>query len=148
MVQERVTRRKTEHETWCKGSIEALWPLLDWGAESTLNPAFIHNCRLQDFLRSYLSQHTGHISHILLNIMDYTDTVQISVCLPQAIPFWDSLRNNQQVGRQCSYPTPTPCSRVHAFMIPVILPFGCGLGVCNKAIILRKTWKIIINVIS
>ena len=71
----------------------------------------------------------------------YIDIVHISLFLPQAIPFWDSLRNNQQVGRQCSYPTPTPCSRVHAFMIPVILPSGSGLGVCNRAVILRKTWK-------
>ena len=39
----------------------------------------------------------------------------------------------------------TWCSKVHAFMIPVILPSGSGLGVCNKAIIPRKTWKIIIN---
>ena len=30
----------------------------------------------------------------LLNIMDYTDIVQISLRLPQAIPFWASLGNN------------------------------------------------------
>ena len=81
----------------------------------------------------------------------YTDIVQISLFLPQAIPFWDSLGNNQQVCRQCLYLTPTRCSEVHAFMIPVILPSGSGLGVCKKAIILRKTWKmffIIVNTLS
>ena len=70
----------------------------------------------------------------------YIDIVQISLFLPQAVPFWNSLGNNQQVCRQCSYLMPTWCSKVHAFMIPVILPCGSGLGVCNKAIILRKTW--------
>ena len=138
MVQERVTRRKTEHETWCKGSIEALWPLLDWGAESTLNPAFIHNCRLQDFLRSYPSQDTCCVNHVLLNVMDHTDRVQISLSLPQAVSSWASLGNSQQVHRQPSCLTPTWCSKVHAFMIPVILPSGSGLGVCKKVIILKK----------
>ena len=50
------TRMKTEHEIWGNGSGD-MQPLLDWGAESTLSPAFIPNCRLQDFLRSYLSRH-------------------------------------------------------------------------------------------
>ena len=75
----------------------------------------------------------------------YIDIVQISLFLPQAVPFWNSLGNNQQVCRQCSYLMPTWCSKVHAFMIPVILPCGSGLGVCNKAIILRKTWRKIIT---
>ena len=75
----------------------------------------------------------------------YTDIVQISLFLPQAIPFWESLRSNQQVHRQYSHLTLTWCSKVHTFMIPVILPSGSGLGVCNKAIILRKTWRIIIT---
>ena len=78
----------------------------------------------------------------------YTDTVQIPLFLPQAIPSWESLGNNQQVRGQRSYLTPTQCSKVHAFMIPVILPSGSGPGVCNKAIILRKTWQIIINTVS
>ena len=69
----------------------------------------------------------------------YIDIVQI-LFLPQAVPFWNSLRNNQQMCRQCSYLTQTWCSKVHAFLIPVILPSGSGLGVCNKAIILRKSW--------
>ena len=71
----------------------------------------------------------------------YIDIVQI-LFLSQAVPFWHSLRNNQPVHRQCSYLT-----LVHAFMIPVTLPSGSGLGVCNKAIILRKPWKIIINTV-
>ena len=33
-------------------------PLLDWGAESTLSPAFTPSCRLQDFLWSHLCQDT------------------------------------------------------------------------------------------
>ena len=74
----------------------------------------------------------------------YPDIVQICLFLPQAIPFWDSLMNNQQR----SYLMPTRCSKVHAFVMPVILPSGSGLGVCNKAIIRRKTWKIIINTVS
>ena len=68
--------------------------------------------------------------------MDHTDIVQISLCSPQAVPFWASLRNNQ---RSCL--VPSWCSKVHAFMNPVILPSGSGLGVYNKVIIL-KTWKI------
>ena len=71
----------------------------------------------------------------------YTDILQISLFLSQNVPFLDSLGNNQQSGRQCSYITLTWCPKVHVFMIPVILPSGNGLGVCNKAIIQRKTWK-------
>ena len=78
----------------------------------------------------------------------YIDIVQISLFSLKSIPFWDSLGHNQQVRRQCSYLTPTQCSKVHAFMIPLIFSSGSGLGVCNKAIILRKTWKIIINTVS
>ena len=78
----------------------------------------------------------------------YTDTVQISLFLPQAVPFWESLRNTQQVCRRRSYLTPTGCSKVHALMTPVILPSGSGLGVCNKAIILRKTWKMFFIIID
>ena len=71
----------------------------------------------------------------------HIDIVQISLFWPQAIPLWDSLGNSQQVCRQCSYLTLTRCSKVHAFMTPVILPSGSGLGVCKKAVILRKAWK-------
>ena len=136
-VREWATRMKTEHEIWCNGSGD-LQPLLDWGAESTLSPAFISNRRLQDFLRSYLSQDTCCVNHVLVNVMDYTDIIHISLSLPQAFPFWASLGNSQQVHRQRSCLTPTWCSKVHAFMIPVILPSGSGLGVCNKVIILKK----------
>ena len=141
MVREQAMRMKTEHEIWCNGSGD-LQPLLDWGAESTLSPAFISNRRLQDFLRSYLSQDTCCVNQVRLNVMDHTDIVQISLCLPQAVPFWASLRNNQ---RSCL--VPSWCSKVHAFMNPVILPSGSGLGVYNKVIIL-KTWKILINTVS
>ena len=78
------------------------------------------------------------------------DIVQI-LFSPQAIPSWEGLGNSQQVCRRCSYLTLTRCSKVHAFMTPVILPSGSGLGVCKKAIILRKTWKmffIIVNTLS
>ena len=54
---ERETWMKTEHEIWCNGSGD-LQPLLNWGTEATLSLAFIPNCRLQDFLWSYLSQDT------------------------------------------------------------------------------------------
>ena len=42
--------------------------------------------------------------------------------------------NNQQVGRQCSYPTPTPCSRVHAFTPEgrLALAGGCGEASSSK----------------
>ena len=62
----------------------------------------------------------------------YTDIVQISLLLPQAIPFWDSLRSNQQVWRQCSYLTLTQCCKVYAFMIPVTLPSGSVTGYYSK----------------
>ena len=45
MVREWVMKMKREHEIWCNGS-GGLQPLLDWGAESTRNTAFIPNCRL------------------------------------------------------------------------------------------------------
>ena len=48
-VRERALRMKTELKIWCNGSGD-LQPLLDWGAESTLSPAFISNCRLQNCL--------------------------------------------------------------------------------------------------
>ena len=41
-----------------------------------------------------------------------------------------------------------PAVRVHAFMTPVILAFGPGLGVCKKAVILRKTWKIFLIIVD
>ena len=41
-----------------------------------------------------LSQDTCCINNVLLNVMDYTDKIQISLCLPQAFPFWASLGNN------------------------------------------------------
>ena len=65
----------------------------------------------------------------------YTDIVQITLFLTQAIPFWASLGNNEQVHKQHSGLTPALCSKVHAFMIPVILPSGSGLGVYNKIIV-------------
>ena len=73
--------------------------------------------------------------------MDYTDIVQISLFSPQACPFQASLGNNEQVRRQCSCLALTRWSKVRAFMIPVILPSGSNLGVCNKAIILKKNMK-------
>ena len=77
MVQEQLTRMKTEHEIWYNGSGN-LQPLLDWGAEYTLRPAFIPNCRLQDFLRPYLSQDTCCVNRITLNVLGYTDIVNWS----------------------------------------------------------------------
>ena len=38
-------------------------------------------------------------------------------------------------------PDADPVSKVHAFTIPVILPSGSGLGVCNKEIILKENVK-------
>ena len=60
MVQERREwRQNTTSGALAQGTKQ---PLLDWGAESTLSPVFIPDCRIQDFLRSYLSQDTCHIS--------------------------------------------------------------------------------------
>ena len=148
MVQERATRMKTEHEIWCNGSRD-LQPLLDWGGESTLSPAFIPNCRLQEFIWSYLSQDTCYVNHVLINFRDYIDIAQIYFFLPQSVPFWASLRNSQQVRRQHSCQMLIRGSKVHTFMIKVILPSDSGLGVCNKMTIFKKkNWKIIINIIS
>ena len=80
--------------------------------------------------------------------MDYTDIVQISLFLLQAIPFWASLGNNWQVLKQQSCLMPTQCCKVHAFMIPVILLLGLALGFVTSRLFLRKTWKIIINTVS
>ena len=116
LVQEKPQRRKASADNF-----------------ATLSPAFIPNCRLQDFLRSYPSQDTCCVNHVLLNVMDHTDRVQISLSLPQAVSSWASLGNSQQVHRQPSCLTPTWCSKVHAFMIPVILSSGSGLGVCKNS---------------
>ena len=58
-VQEQAMKMKTEHKIWCNGSGH-LQPLLDWGAESTLSPAFIPNCRLQDFFFNLIFPKTLH----------------------------------------------------------------------------------------
>ena len=73
--------------------------------------------------------------------MDYSDIVLNSLFLPLAIPFWVSPGNNQQVSRQHSCLTPAQHSKVRAFVTPVILPAGSGLGICNKVIILKKNMK-------
>ena len=73
--------------------------------------------------------------------MDFIDIVQLSLFLPQAVPFQASLGDNQQVCRPGAYLVfQSPC-----FQDPDHIPSGSGLGVFNKAIILRKMWKIIIN---
>ena len=54
----------------------------------------------------------------------------------QAVPFWESLRNNQKVR----------AGGVHTWHwpgVPKSMLSGSGLGVCNKVIILRKTWIIV-----
>ena len=108
-----------------------LQPLLDWGAESKQVQLLFLIADYKTFFDPSFPRH-------------FTDIVQI-LLLPQAISFWETLGNNQQVHRQCSYLTVTRCSKGHALIIPVILPSGSGLGVRNKAIILRKTWRIIIT---
>ena len=108
-----------------------LQPLLDWGAESKQVQLLFLIADYKTFFDPSFPRH-------------FTDIVQI-LLLPQAISFWETLGNNQQVHRQCSYLTVTRCSKDHALIIPVILPSGSGLGVRNKAIILRKTWRIIIT---
>ena len=127
MVQGRVMRMKTGYEIWCNGSGD-LQPLLDWHAEHTLSPAFIPDCRPQDFLKPYLSQDTCCVNHELLNVLDDTDAVQVFLFTPQAILFRSSLGNSWQGHRQRSHLAPTQCSKVHVFMMPVILPPGLALG--------------------
>lgn len=91
---------------WSNGSGD-LQPLLDWDAESTLSPAFVAKCRLQDFFKIW------------------TDIVQISLFSPQAVPIWASLRNNQQLRRQRSCLMPTWCSKVHPSHTPFrVWPWG------------------------
>ena len=54
----------------------------------------------------------------------------------QAVPFWESLRNNQKVR----------AGGVHTWHwpgVPKSMLSGSGLGVCNKVIILRKIWIIV-----
>ena len=133
-VREWATRLRTEHENWCNGS-GGLQPLLDWGGSPLWVQLLFLIADYKTFFDLSFPRH-------------YIDIVPISLFSPQTIPFWDSLGNNQQVCRQCSHLMLTRCSKVHAFMIPVILSSGSGLGVCNKAIILRKTWKTIINTVS
>ena len=45
-------------------------------------------------------------------------------------------------------PHTDPVFQGPCFHDPSHTPSGSGLGVCNKAIILRRTWKIIINTVS
>lgn len=92
------------------------------------------DCRLQDFLRPYLSQDACCVDQLLLESV--TDMVPISLCCPRH-PFWAGLRNNQWAPTRW---TGAPRSRV---LSPRMLPSGSGLGVCNKEIILKKHMKII-----
>lgn len=94
MVRERATRMETEHETWCHGS-RALQPLLDCGAESTLSPAFIPDCSYKNFFDLIFSRH-------------YTDIAQISLFLPQAVPFRASLRTISKYTGSVHGLTPDP----------------------------------------
>ena len=118
-VREQVMRMKTEHEIWCNGSRD-------------LQPLIGLRCRVHSWVQLLFLIADYETFFDLSFPRHYIDTVQI-LFLPQAIPFWDSLGNNEQVRRQWSYLTPTWCSKVHAFMIPVILPSRSGLGVCNKS---------------
>ena len=117
---------KIKHEIWCSGSGDKQ-PLLDWGAESTLSPAFIPDCRLENFFWSVFPK-TLHWHSLDL------------VFTPGHSLLGKSLEQPASACRWCSHLMLTGCPKVHAFMILVILPSGSGLGVCNKAIILRKTW--------
>ena len=92
-------------------------------------------CRVHSESSFYSKLQTTRLFFILSFPRHCTDIVQISLFLPQASHFWASLRNNQQVCRQRSCLTLTQSYKVHAFMIPVILPSGSGLGVYNKIIV-------------
>ena len=123
-------KMKTKHEIWCNGSGD-LQPLLDWDAVATLSPAFIPDCRLQNLLWSFFSKTLyWHSPHLL-------------VFTPSRSLLGNSREKSESACRRCSYLTLTQCSKVHAFVILVILLSGSGFEVCNKAIILRKTWIII-----
>ena len=125
-----------------------LQPLLDWGTQSTLSLAFIPNCRLQDFLRSHLSQDTCRVNHLLLSVVDYTDTVQISCVYPRSSP--SGLVSG----------TVSKCiSSLHAWRwlgVPRSMLswsqsyslLGLALGVVTRRLFLRRMWKIIIYIIS
>ena len=78
----------------------------------------------------------------------YADIVQISLFSPQAILFWASLGNNQQVRRQHSCLMPIRCSKVHSFMIQSYSLLGRALGFVKRWLFLRKTRNIIINTVS
>ena len=125
---------KIEHKIWCNGSGD-LQPLLT----EVQSPLWVQLLFLIADYKTFFD---------LSFLRHYIDIVQISLFSLKSIPFWDSLGDNQQVRRQCSYLTPTRCSKVHAFMIPVIFPSASGLRVYNKAIIPGKTWKIIMNTVS
>ena len=147
MTWEWATGMKTEHEIWCNGSGD-LRPLLDWGAESTLSPAFIPKCRLQDFLRSCFSQDTCFVNHVLLNVMDYTDIIQISKCLPQIIPSGLVLGTiSKCIGsihawRWVSVPR-SLLSWSQSYSV-----LGLALGFVIRRLFLGKKWKIISNIVS
>ena len=66
---------------WVRGPVASY----STGVQSLLSPAFIPKCSLQEFLRSYFSKDTFFVNHVLLNVMDYADIIQIS---------WASLGNN------------------------------------------------------
>ena len=124
---------RAEHEIWCSGSGACS---LCW--TEVQSPLWVQLLLLtvdyKTFLDRSFPRHCTDIGQILFS--------------PQAVPSWDGLGNSQQVCRRCSYLALTCCSKVHAFMTPVILPSGSGLGVCKKAIILRKTWKMFFIIVD
>ena len=76
-----------------------------------------------------------------------TDIGQISLFFPRPFPRgMVSGTVSKCVGGVHTWPR--PAVKVHAFMTPVILPSGSGLGVCKKAIILRKTWKMFFIIVD
>ena len=77
----------------------------------------------------------------------YADIVQISLFSPQAILFWASLGNNQQVRRQHSCLIPIWYSKSILSGSQSYSLLGLALGFITR-LLLIKTWKIIISTVS
>ena len=134
MVRKWAMRMKTEHEIWGNGSGTCR---LYW--TEVQSPLWVQLLFLIADYKTFL---------ILSFPRHYADIIQSSLFSPQAILFWASLGNDQEVRRQHSCLMPIWCSKVHSFMIQSYSLLSLALGFVTRRLFLRKTWKIIINTVS
>ena len=124
---------RAEHEIWCSGSRAC-----SLCRTEVQSPLWVQLLILTVDYKAFLDR--SFPRHC-------TDIGQISLFFPRPFPHGVvSGTVSKCVGGVHTWPR--PAVKVHAFMTPVILPSGSGLGVCKKAVILRKTWKLFFIIVD